>query len=65
MLFIAYSSLFLVFGKLDVICEYHQCRNQQRGPTSVGHACCPASLKDLAYILPRSWQDHGKIVLPM
>ena len=32
---------------------------------SVGHAHRPASWKDLAYILPRSWQDHGKMVLPM
>ena len=46
------------------MCEYHQCRNGQRGPTLVGHAHGPASWKGFAYILPRSWQDHGKIVLP-
>ena len=31
----------------------------------VGHAHGPGSWRELAYILPRSWQDHGKIVFPM
>ena len=65
MLFIAYSTLFSCFGMWDLMCEYHQCRNGQRGPTLVGHSYGPASWKNLAYILPRSWQDHGKIVLSM
>ena len=65
MLFIAYSTLFSCFGKWDLMCEYHQHRIGQRGPTSVGHAHGPVSWKDLACLLPRSWQDHGKIVLPM
>ena len=47
------------------MCEYHQHRIGQRGLTWVGHAHGPGSWKDLAYIFPRSWQDHGKIVLPM
>ena len=56
MLFIAYSMLFSCFGKWDLMCEYHQCRNGQRGPTWVSHAHGPVSWKDLANILPRSWQ---------
>ena len=65
MLFNDQSSLFLDFGKWDLMCEYHHCRNGQRGPTLVGHTHGPASWKGLAYILPRLWQDYGKIVLPM
>ena len=65
MFFIAYSTLFSCFVEWDLMCEYHQCRIGQRGPTLVGDAHGPVSWKDLAYILPRSWQDHVKIVLPM
>ena len=36
------------------MCEYHQQRIRQRGPTLVGHAYGPVSWKDLAYILPIS-----------
>ena len=43
MLFIAYSALFSCFGKWDLMCEYHQHRNGQRGPTLVGHAHGPVS----------------------
>ena len=45
--------------------EYHQSRIGQRGPTLVGNIPGPVSWKALAYILPMSWQDHGKIVIPM
>ena len=64
MLFIAYSTIFSCFGIWDLMCEYHQHRVGQRDPTLVGHAHGPVSWKDLAYILPSSWQDHGNIVLP-
>ena len=47
MLFIAYSTIFSCFGKWDLMCEYHQHRNGQRGPT-LGHAHGPVSWKDLA-----------------
>ena len=48
MLFIAYSILFSCFGKWDLMCEYHQCRIGQRGPTLVGHVHGPGSWEDLA-----------------
>ena len=64
MLFIAYSTLFSCFRKLDLMCEYHQCRDGQRGPIWVCHANGPVSWKDLVNILPRSWRDHGKVVFP-
>ena len=66
MLFIANSTLFSCFGKWDFMFEYHQHRIGQRGPTTwMGHVHSPGSWEDLAYILPRSWQDHGKIVFLM
>ena len=65
MLFIAYSTLFSCFGKWDLMCEYRQSRIGQRGPTLVGNTPGPVSWKALAYILPMSWQDHAKIVIPL
>ena len=50
MLFIAYSTIFSCFGKWDLMCEYHQCRIGQRGPTLVGHVHGPGSWEDLAYV---------------
>ena len=64
MLTIAYSTLFSCFAR-GTVCEFHQCRIEQRDHTLVGHAHGPGSWKDFAYILPRSLQDHGKIVSPM
>ena len=63
MLFIAYSTLFSFFGKWDLMCEYHQHRIGQRA--LLDHAHGSVSWKDPAYIVTRSWQDHGKIVCHM
>ena len=61
MLFIAYSTLFYCFGKWDLVCQYHQHRIwTERSHIGGGHVHGPGSWK----ILPRSWQDHGKIVSP-
>ena len=59
MLFIAYSTLFSCFGKWDSMCEYHQHRNGQRGPTLVGYAM----VLPVGRILPISCLDHGKIMV--
>ena len=59
MLFIAYSTLFSCFGKLDLMCEYHQHRIGQRDPTWVGHVHGPGSWEDLSYV----FLDLGKIMV--
>ena len=48
MLFIAYSTLFSLLGKWDLMCEYHQCRIGQSGHTLVGHAHGSGNWKALA-----------------
>ena len=65
MLFRAYSTLFSCFGKWDLMCQYHQHEMDREVPHGWDKPHGPVSLKNLAYILPRAWQYHGKIVLPM